>query len=241
MRCACCVAAAVDRKLAATLARYSALAYRSPADVRAALPGARVALIDRDDTQAYLIETGHHSVLAFRGTQILSGFSLADIVSNLWVRRAPWSIGKVHGGYREALLDVADPLRARLVAVRRPLYFTGHSMGGALATLASTWTPAPTATYTFGAPRVGNATFAAALRNVHRIVHGDDPAPLYPLPLGYRHGGVLWHLRHDGSLHKDAGRWRILRLPLGIALALHAIGDHRIELYVRRLMLPSPP
>ena len=38
------------------LARYSALAYEDLNTVQAALPGATVTLLDRDDTQAYVVE-----------------------------------------------------------------------------------------------------------------------------------------------------------------------------------------
>jgi hypothetical protein len=44
---------------------------------------------------------------------------------------------------------------------------------------------------------------SSALRNVTRIVHADDIAPKYPLPLGYRHGGEAWHLAEDGALLRD--------------------------------------
>ena len=58
----------MDRKLAATLARYSELAYEPAHAVRAALPDANVIALDRDDTQAYVIETVTHVAVAFRGT-----------------------------------------------------------------------------------------------------------------------------------------------------------------------------
>ena len=40
----------MDRELAARLARYAELAYQGPDAVRAALPGAQVAFLDRDST-----------------------------------------------------------------------------------------------------------------------------------------------------------------------------------------------
>ncbi len=150
----------MDRDLAITLAKYAELAYLSPGGAAAALPEAKLVLIDRDDTQAHLIETATHTAIAFRGTQVLSGFSIADILSNLLVRRVPWKIGKVHRGYSEALRDIAHDIQGFMERSDRPLYFTGHSMGGCLATLASTLTPGPTGTYTFGAPGVGNRRFS---------------------------------------------------------------------------------
>ena len=239
----------MDRDLAARLARYSELAYERPEAVRAALPGAEVTFLDRDHTQAYVIETATETatetaaetVVAFRGTQVFADPSLADMLSNLWFRRRPWDPGRVHRGYREALLDIVQELKRPLHSGRRPLYFTGHSLGGALATLASTLAPGPSATYTFGAPRVGDRVFARGLTNLVRIVHGADLAPRYPLPLGYRHGGQVWHLSRDGILRRGLPPGWHLRLPLTPAGLARALLDHRAGEYVRKLALAAMP
>jgi len=228
----------VDRDLAATLARYSELAYQRPEAVAAALAGAKVTFVDRDDSQAYIIETDAHTAVAFRGTQVFSGLSVADIASNLWIRRKPWQPGKVHRGYREAILDIAHEIKGAMHAPKRPLYFTGHSMGGALATLASTLAPGPTATYTFGAPRVGNRAFAAALRNLYRIVHADDIAAKYPLPIGYFHGGEAWHLTEAGALIKGGSVFDQLIIPFTGKGFAKGVLDHRVGMYARKLARP---
>ena len=225
----------MDRELAATLARYSELAYEWPEAVAAALPNAKVVFVDRDESQAYVIETEAHTAVVFRGTQVFSGFSMADIASNLWIRRKSWTPGRVHRGYREAILDIAGEVKSALYAPKRPLYFAGHSMGGALATLASTFVPGPTATYTFGSPRVGNRVFARALRNLYRIVHADDIAPKYPLPIGYRHGGEAWRLSGDGTLTKGDSIFDQLIIPFTPKGITKGILDHRVSEYVRKL------
>jgi hypothetical protein len=233
----------VDRDLAARLARYSELAYERPEAVRAALPGAEVTFLDRDHTQAYVIETApgiaNETVVAFRGTQVFADPSLADMLSNLWFRRRPWDPGRVHRGYREALLDIAQELKRPLYSGRRPLYFTGHSMGGALATLASTLAPGPSATYSFGAPRVGDGAFARGLTNLVRVVHGADIAPRYPLPLGYRHGGQVWHLSRAGTLTPGLPPGWHLRLPLTPGAFARALLDHRASEYARKLAVAA--
>lgn len=225
----------MDRDLAARLARYSELAYARPEAVRAALPGAGITFFDRDHTQAYAIETDAEAVVAFRGTQVFADPSLADMLSNLWFRRRSWDPGRVHRGYREAVLDIAQELKRPLYSGRRPLYFTGHSMGGALATLAATLPPGPSAAYSFGAPRVGDKAFARALTNLVRVVHGEDIAPRYPLPLGYRHGGQVWHLGRDGALRQGLPLGWHLRLPLTPASLARALLDHRVGEYARKL------
>ncbi len=229
----------MDRDLAARLARYSELAYERPEAVRAVLPEAEVTYLDRDHTQAYVLETAAETVVAFRGTQVFADPSLADMLSNLWFRRVPWDPGRVHRGYREALLDIVQELKRPLYSGRRPLYFTGHSMGGALATLASTLPPGPSATYSFGAPRVGDGVFARSLANLVRIVHGTDIAPRYPLPLGYRHGGEVWHLSGAGVLTPGLPPGWELRPPLTPAGFARAVLDHRASAYARKLALAA--
>lgn len=227
----------MDRNLAARLARYSELAYERPEAVRAALPGAEVTFFDRDHTQAYAIETPTETVVAFRGTQVFADPSLTDMLSNLWVGRRPWGPGQVHRGYREALLNITQELKRPLYSGRRPLYFTGHSMGGAIATLASTLPPGPSATYSFGAPRVGDGAFVRGLANLVRVVHGTDIAPRYPLPLGYRHGGQVWHLSSEGLLRQGLPPGWHLRLPLTPRALARAILDHRASEYTSKLAL----
>ena len=51
-------------KEALTLARYSQLAYESIEIVKAALPEAQITLLDRDDSQAYVIEDETGTVVA---------------------------------------------------------------------------------------------------------------------------------------------------------------------------------
>lgn len=72
----------------------------------------------------------------------------------------------------------------------------GHSLGGALATLAATWATyeyprADVRCITLGSPRVGNHVFCYATKylvgGVHRLVHGWDPVPTMPPPTGFKH------------------------------------------------------
>eukprot|EP00884_Botryococcus_braunii_P010106 jgi/Botrbrau1/19097/Bobra.0077s0011.1 len=83
---------------------------------------------------------------------------------------------------------------------------TGHSLGGALATLGATWAALeyPTADVrciTFGSPRVGNHKFRNAFHSLVatsiRVVYGADPVPLMP-------PSYSWWLRYyhvKGAMH----------------------------------------
>jgi hypothetical protein len=83
---------------------------------------------------------------------------------------------------------------------------TGHSLGGAVATLAAAYLRASgtaVSLYTYGSPRVGNAAFAdfvsAQPGGEIRVTHLDDPVPkLPPLLFDYRHTSPEYWLS-DGS------------------------------------------
>ena len=85
-------------------------------------------------------------VVAFRGTEV----DALDIFTDLNAIRAPWTLpdgqvvaSAVHAGFAGAYLAVRDQLAELLGAQPAPtnpdarVYFTGHSLGGALASLAS--------------------------------------------------------------------------------------------------------
>lgn len=91
---------------------------------------------------------------------------------------------------------------------------TGHSLGGALATLAAYDLATRTAAddrprlhvemYNFGSPRVGNARFAAefnrAVPTAFRVTNSRDIICTVPKLLGYAHVGTEVRLSGDGSL-----------------------------------------
>lgn len=71
------------------------------------------------------------------------------------------------------------------------IYCIGHSLGGAVATLAADWarsyTKRDVSLYTFGAPKAGFEHFAREMTNklkpgnIHRVFHATDPVPMIPL------------------------------------------------------------
>ena len=225
---------------ALTLARYSALAYEDLETVQAALPWARVTLLARQGTEAYVIEEDAHTVVAFRGTQVTSGFSMTDIIRNAKLRLSPashGSRGKVHRGYKEGIDAIADDLaNAMLDVAGKPRIFTGHSLGGAVATIARTRPPYADMTVTFGAPKVGNKLFVKYNERhpLIRYVHGRDIAPKHaPFWLGYRHGGKFRHISRGGKITEPAWGWHDdLILPFGLTAGTF---DHRIGEYIAKL------
>jgi triacylglycerol lipase len=156
----------------------------------------------KTDTQAMLIEpmvSPPFAVLVFRGTQKNHKDFLSDIEFGI-LPLDPNKVG-VHKGFREALDSVWDEIEGELSTLACPVFYTGHSLGAALATLAAS-RHAPQAVYTFGSPRVGNEAFVASLRNlpIHRVVDDKDAAALLPPEaLGFRHVGLLQLLMESES------------------------------------------
>ena len=107
---------------------------------------------------------------------------------------------RVHRGFYEAMQAVEADLDASLgQAQEMRLWVTGHSLGGALAKLWALWAAGRghdvAGVYTFGQPRVGDASFVSFYDSVlrarsFRVVHADDIVPRVPWMLSrYRHAG----------------------------------------------------
>lgn len=193
------------------LAELSRLVYRNPPlplPTGNAFPAGTTCLRHRffnateTDTQALLIEFGgaaQFAVLAFRGTEQKS----RDITTDLKfgkIMLGGTSI-EVHRGFNQALDSVWQQIEAELDGLTCPVFFTGHSLGAALATLAAgrRLRHPPQALYTFGSPRVGDRDFAAALNGIaalnHRVVDDEDIVALVPPEqLGFAHTGTQHQL-----------------------------------------------
>jgi predicted lipase len=84
---------------------------------------------------------------------------------------------------------------------------TGHSLGGAIATLAGAYLRVNGVAcdiYTYGSPRVGNDDFVNFVDgqsgSEYRVTHVDDPIPRLPGSLlGYRHTNVEYWLATGGD------------------------------------------
>lgn len=162
--------------------------------------------------------------IVFRGTE---PSQRADVVVDLklWQTKLsehgwPEGWGSVHSGFVGAFESV-EPLVTQKVrelsgtGVR--VFVTGHSLGGALATLMTAHLLRlkeegldidVAASYTFGSPRVGNSKFADAFTaaterhnvQVVRVRNGSDVVTSLPgLVLDYEHVGTL-ALLQEGSL-----------------------------------------
>ena len=143
---------------------------------------------------------------------------------------------KVHQGFYYALDSILIELRQFISGLKgvSVVHCVGHSLGGAVATLAADWIKANSAIsgvrlYTFGSPRVGLESFAAkcasrlVTTNIHRVYHRTDPVPMVPtwpffhVPMsdGYLLNSPVsvppWEyhfMKHYISSAKSAGSWK---------------------------------
>jgi hypothetical protein len=114
---------------------------------------------DKNGTQAILLEHDTHIFLGFRGTEVTS---IRDIKSDLKaVIKTCETGGKIHTGFDEAFSQVDVEIQQFLNLdefKEKPLFITGHSLGGALATIAAkklTHKGGIASCYTFGSPYGG--------------------------------------------------------------------------------------
>jgi triacylglycerol lipase len=139
----------------------------------------------------------------------------------------------VHDGFLRALDSVWDSILPALESLPGPMFYAGHSLGAALATLAAS-RRAPDAVYAFGSPRVGNGAFAASLATVplYRVV--DDAnlvATLPPEELGFRRAGELHRLVPPKGL-----KFNLLRWLQGLLSPPRPLADHAPINYVDRIV-----
>jgi triacylglycerol lipase len=213
------------------LSNLSHLAYYGDAGVAEVLRGKSLelaAFFDREGTQAFLAKGRGFNVLAFRGTQPpnfealvealrgkiglepfrgLAGRELRDLLDDLDIRRVAFdgsSKAQVHRGFLRALDRVWHQIDPLLAAAQGPVWYTGHSLGAALALLAAARRP-PAALFTFGEPLVGNEAFGRLGQFPHfRFVNCSDVVTQVPPPLlGYRHRGSLRFFDEKGALHAE--------------------------------------
>jgi len=138
---------------------------------------------------------GHFSndvALGIRGTNMKSG---RDWFSNANASLATADNNSaVHSGFQKVFKSMQPALEKQLAPLLNTnsngvVHCAGHSLGGALASLAAIWIKQRfgnrVALYTFGAPRVGLNDFAmkssGSIDKIYRCLHGDDPVPMVPV------------------------------------------------------------
>ena len=201
----------LGRRNAWWLADAALLSYWGPA---VAIPRLQAAgfpnteFLDVKGVQCYVAWTNDFVVVAFRGTQ---PDKPSDVFDDAKFPLVPWDRppALVHMGFMDALdrvwprlKDVLSPLVAS-----RTTWFTGHSLGAALATLAADRSQFDSCVCTLGSPRVGNEVFAKAFnkrfgqRSLRYVSDADIVTHVPPpLPLPYFHVDQLRYIDAGGAI-----------------------------------------
>jgi hypothetical protein len=200
---------------------------------------------DETDTQAFLAKNDQFAVLAFRGTEVTK---FKDVRIDVLASKKSVLDGKVHSGFRIAYESVANDIEEEILKIGDiPLYITGHSLGAALATIATQRLEHNprirekiAACYTFGSPRVGNSEYDIEFKSpIYRVVNTTDIVTVIPLlAMGYIHIGDVRYLgAREGEFQRGMPVLRRLFLFLVAIFKLMSpvVNDHGIVHYRKKL------
>ena len=201
---------------------------------------------DKNSAQAMLVEHERYMCMVFRGTN-----EPADWLDNLSVQKELVLFGEFHKGFWRSVEDVwqiYDDYLELCAEKKRPLFITGHSLGGAMANIAAArliHIDAPfSSVYTFGQPRALKPE-TARIFNVgtklqyFRFCNNNDIVTRVPARIfGYSHTGTFLYITEDKEIHTDIGYWnRFIDQCSGAMSALTEpgvdhIADHDINKYI---------
>lgn len=229
-------------------AELSRLSYGEPANVA---PVAYAAGIDECEfisdagAEVYVLGTRHDCIVVARGTEPSKWDDIrAD--ANAWT--VAIDVGRVHSGFHNHVDVLWPKIELLLRENQRPVWFAGHSLGGAMATLCavrcriSQIPSEPRAIFTFGSPRVGDRKVVNFLKIRHyRWVNNNDiVARVPPRWMGYRHMGREIYLNRRGRISSlptwlrwhDAWRGFLRSLSQG---KLDHLSDHSMVEYISHI------
>ena len=204
--------------------------------------------IQSSGTQAFVAGDSHKIIVSFRGTE---PSKLQDILSDIRLMHVYHALDNGHGGFIRSL----DSAWREIFTIIRQfqdnnqtIWFTGHSLGAALATLGVAkmleFSYPVSGLYNFGQPRVGDKMFAESMNKemamrYFRFVNNNDVVPRVPLrTIGYADCGYFLYFDKAKILYDDLSIWtRLLDNFHGRLEALgekgtDGINDHNMDAYI---------
>jgi triacylglycerol lipase len=206
------------------LSELSLLCYERPNFIKLACRLAGLEeyrFFDTKKIQCFVANNKKVAFVVFRGTEVKSFNSISDLLIDIKFNLEDFNnSGKVHSGFKDAfesIWDTEDGLKQYINTLKKKhknisTWFTGHSLGGAVAVLATSAYKSKTPLYTFGCPKVGDADFCDKFTYIHyRLVNGNDIIPQLPpkLPISifpgnnYEHTGTCYRILPDGTMEID--------------------------------------
>lgn len=251
-------AAGYHAGFASACAVGSQLAYATDDGVRQAAGGLKLSglsIIVEHNHRCLLLVYADVIIVAFRGTD---AGELADWKTNAQTTPVPGPFGLVHSGYLAAVDLLWPRLTASLQRMRennQSLLLTGHSMGGALAVVASAKFAADGAVpiaglYTFGQPAVAEPAFESELAarldgRYFRFVNSVDLVPGIFVDNAFAAGGQQLFIDRAGRIHtgdvtSQMAAAQLMTSMLEPETRRAEVGDHGIGEYLRALTSPAP-
>jgi triacylglycerol lipase len=239
---------------ALTLVKASKLAYLDKITLASKLHGNvnKLYFFDKQNTQGFIAANTDFVIISFRGTE---PNNLKDWMNNSKISLIPGYEGRVHRGFSQALDDVWDDIVTCLPQFQdqnQPIFITGHSMGGSLATMTAVrlgeYHQHIKGIYTFGCPRMGDSKFVENYDKIlgdrtFRIVnHRDIVTRLAPRSFGYQHVSGCWFFDSEGKLHNDIRYWQqFLETVKGsreeFLNVATLVKDHNLDEYKKNVLL----
>ncbi len=172
--------------------------------------------INNNSAQGIIVEHTNYLAIAFRGTD-----EIADWLDNLNAFSLDRFFGSFHRGFFASFEDVWQPLFSEYMRLRaikkRPLFLSGHSLGGAMASIAAAQLiheDLPfSSVYTFGQPRAMNRAtsriFNAECKNRYfRFHNNNDIITRVPArAMGYSHVGSYLYISQEKVINRESGFW----------------------------------
>lgn len=230
-------------------AELAMIAYNDEPEVQRAAEAigfSDVTFYDNRGAQAYRFRNRHNAVITCRGTEADEWTDIRADVDAVAVLAE--TAGKVHRGFKREVDNLWPMLETSLMNNRDPVYFVGHSLGGAMAKLCagrcllSHIATNPQQLFTFGSPRVGNRSYVNSVTLDHyRFVNNNDIVTrVPPVWMGYRHSGFEVYFDRRGEIKqyncvmKRHDRWRGFWDGLWNRSIDH-LADHSIQRYCQYL------
>jgi len=201
--------------------------------------------VERAGAEAYVLGNRFDCLIICRGTEPRQW---NDIEADANALTIAVDVGRVHSGFNSEVNELWPLLELHVRENTRPLWFAGHSMGGAMAAVCAVrckTSPIPSnpnAIFSYGAPRVGNRPYASVLDVKHyRWVNNNDIVPrIPPAMMGYHHMGQEIYLNRKGKISYLRSWLRVYDRILGLLASLRIFKidyflDHSMVEYIAHI------
>ena len=232
------------------MALLSGVAYKDPEEASKTFKHygfTNYRFIDKEGAQCYIMWNDIDAIIAFRGTEPKETSDIkADL--NAIQRQGMHNTGDVHGGFQGEIKKVWDDLNFTVADIQdRKIHITGHSLGGAMATICAKRLQEegihPHCLYTYGSPRVGDKRWVSSLNVDHyRFQNNNDVVCKVPFwMMGYRHHGKNVYIGYNGKICKMNMWRRFIDSMRGRFKAwskwqfFDGVYDHNISTYAKRV------